>query len=231
MAKTRTPVPQEVSAGVLFTHDHTCCVCREQGKQVQIHHIDGDPTNHSPTNLSVLCFEDHNRTLMTGGFGRSLRAEEIHQYRDDWLERVKRRREEADRIASLRQAGITETPRTAAILERTEEQARPAEIMLRPYIEHLPELRRAIYEKARPGWAGSNADMKIATYEVIDVLERVLVHLASWFPEGHFGGKRADLYFSASIAERSVWHRALNEPDGPDRRHNRWTRNCGRRAQ
>jgi hypothetical protein len=57
--------------------------------------------------------------------------------------------------------------------------------------------------------------MRSATYEVIDIFERVLTHLASWYPPQHFNEQSADAYFSAFIASRFQWHRALYEPTGP----------------
>src|SRR5262249_34062493 len=79
MANLRTPVPTEISTEVLFAQGHTCCVCREPGKAVQLHHIDENPTNHSPENLAVLCLEDHERTQLRGGFGKKLLAPEVKQ--------------------------------------------------------------------------------------------------------------------------------------------------------
>ena len=38
--KQRIPIPIELSDEVLKLSDRTCCVCREKGKDVQIHHID-----------------------------------------------------------------------------------------------------------------------------------------------------------------------------------------------
>ncbi len=56
----------------MFASDSTCCVCRERGKAVQVHHIDEDPSNNTPANLAVLCLECHNQTQVSGGFGRKL---------------------------------------------------------------------------------------------------------------------------------------------------------------
>jgi hypothetical protein len=43
---TRVPIPNAAAAKVLVAHNRTCCVCQERGKRVQIHHIDGDNSNH-----------------------------------------------------------------------------------------------------------------------------------------------------------------------------------------
>jgi hypothetical protein len=210
MPKERTPIPQEVSLDVLFRHDHTCCVCRESGKAVQIHHIDNDPANNLPGNLSVLCLQDHDNTQIIGGFGRKLSAAEVRRYRDDWLERVTKRREEADKIASGRMAGVQRTSQPG------EKWTRPPQAMLNAYIEHLPGLLEAAFSKARRGWdTGVTTQMRKATSEIIDILHRVLVYLANWYPPGHFDEKSAEVYFSEFIASRYVWHRALNTPDAP----------------
>src|SRR5437867_4398073 len=103
--KTRTPVPEDVVAEVMFASDRTCCVCRTPGLRVQIHHLDENPANHDPSNLAVLCLQDHDATQTRGGFGRRLTSQEVITYRDDWLERVRARRRRADDLAS--QAMVT----------------------------------------------------------------------------------------------------------------------------
>jgi 5-methylcytosine-specific restriction endonuclease McrA len=82
--KARTAIPPEVVAAVLHASDHTCCICAEPGKQIQIHHIDEDASNNDPSNLVVLCVEDHNRAHLSGGFGRHLNASRITHHRDEW---------------------------------------------------------------------------------------------------------------------------------------------------
>ena len=62
MAKDRVPIPPEIAAELLFASDHTCCVCRDRGRAVQIHHIDEDPANNTEENLSVLCLLCHDDT-------------------------------------------------------------------------------------------------------------------------------------------------------------------------
>jgi hypothetical protein len=214
MANARTPVPSEISVEVLFTQNHTCCVCRERGKTVQLHHIDEDPTNHLQENLAVLCLEDHERTQLRGGFGKKLLAPEVKRYRDDWIERVKKRREKADElaVAAMRCDRIPNADKEA----NGGEWAPPPHALLTAYVEHLPALRRAAYENARNGWdTGVTSEMRRATYEVIDIFERVLVYLAAWYSPKHFDGQGAASYFSEYISSRYRWHRACQEPAGP----------------
>lgn len=82
--KVRIEIPSDLAARVLFLADRTCCVCRQFGKPVQIHHIDDDPSNNSQTNLAVLCFDCHRETQIRGGFDRKLDGDQIILYRDDW---------------------------------------------------------------------------------------------------------------------------------------------------
>ena len=66
MAKHRTQIPDGLAAEVLFAADHICCVCRERGKETQIHHIDENPSNNTFENLAVLCPQCHNDTQLVG---------------------------------------------------------------------------------------------------------------------------------------------------------------------
>lgn len=85
-------IPVDIAAKVLFLSDRTCCVCHEEGKPVQIHHIDEDNTNNGYQNLAVLCLDCHTETQIEGGFHRKLDAEQVLLYRNDWLDRVARER-------------------------------------------------------------------------------------------------------------------------------------------
>lgn len=89
--KTRTAIPDEVAALVLFQSDRVCCVCRLR-KPVQIHHIDENPANHQSDNLAVLCLDCHRETQIRGGFDRKLDAHQIALYRADWLAAVAKQR-------------------------------------------------------------------------------------------------------------------------------------------
>lgn len=91
--RDRTEIPQETAAQVLFESDRTCCVCRQSGKGVQIHHMDGDPSNNSTDNLAVLCLECHHLTQTRGGFDRKLDAAQVALYKKDWVTRVAAKRE------------------------------------------------------------------------------------------------------------------------------------------
>jgi len=95
-SRHRSEIPAEIAARVLFRSHRTCCVCRVSQKQVQIHHVDDDPSNGSEQNFAVLCFDCHGQTQIKGGFGRRLNAEQIVLYRDDWYRIVESGRRKND---------------------------------------------------------------------------------------------------------------------------------------
>ena len=80
--RRKNNIPPDVAAKVQFLSNRTCCVCRRQGKPVQIHHIDSDPTNNNTDNLAVLCLDCHMQTLISGGFYRKLDSNQVTMCRD-----------------------------------------------------------------------------------------------------------------------------------------------------
>jgi hypothetical protein len=216
MAKIRTPIPSDLAAEVLFASDNTCCVCRERGKTIQIHHIDGNPSDNVFENLSVLCLECHNDTQLRGGFGHKLNAPLIIKYRDEWLERVKRRRNLADELAVKRQVGTETLSEQVETFRQTPIQ--PTKLKESPldYINSLPDFKAALLRQAQPKWdTGVTATMVQANNDYIDSLTGVLVALASYYSPRQFGSQTPQEYFSDVIASRFQWHRAIAEPRGP----------------
>lgn len=80
----RPSIPQKIVDNLMFVNDHSCCLCREKGKHVQIHHIDGDVSNNNPTNLAVLCLECHSKVTGNEGLGRRYAPGKIVQYKKTW---------------------------------------------------------------------------------------------------------------------------------------------------
>lgn len=210
--KKRIPVPRNTDADVLFLSNHTCCVCREPGRPVQIHHIDDDPSNNSIDNLAVLCLFCHNDTQVVGGFGKKLKDLEVIKYRDDWIARVENRRSEADRLAiqamSLPSKG---EERSDGNLDLSELSG-PEDLIA--YVQRTPVILKAAYLAANPLMGGSTADMVTGMYEIIDVVVQILVRLSEWYPENHFGDGPAEEYFSKYVSDRAIWCRAIVEPEG-----------------
>lgn len=205
------PIDVDVAAEVLFDADRTCCVCRVRGRPVQIHHIDEDPSNNDLSNLVALCLDCHNDTQIAGGFGRRLDAGQVRQYREDWLQRIRSRRDRADALA-IEVMGPHGRP------DRTTKAATRPEMDVTEYVCTLPELRRRAYAAARPGWdSGVTAEMINASNSVVEVLEDILVSLATYYPVGHFDRENPRDYFSELIASRFRWHRYHIETAGKGR--------------
>lgn len=82
--KARPNIHPDTVARLMFQNMHRCCICHEPRKHVQIHHIDGDPSNNGWENLAVLCVDCH--SLVTGdqGFGKKYTAREVGLYKINW---------------------------------------------------------------------------------------------------------------------------------------------------
>lgn len=206
--KPRKPVPKNIAAKVLVASDRTCCVCRQAGLNVQIHHVDENPANGDEANLAVLCFECHNKTQVQGGFGRTLDAGQLRLYRRDWLTRVECRRAQAERIAAPNSHSLDVTVDAVLVHEVAPS---PAAV----YALILPDiLRRAQAETQLKRATGVTADMVEASQLVIDVLLTVLARVAEFYPEGHFGEDGPVAHFTGLAAGRFRWHAAHFATDG-----------------
>ncbi len=69
---------------VLFESDMTCCICRVQGRPVQIHHLDGNHDNNERSNLVVVCQLCHTLVGTTFPFCRNYSPEVVRRYDENW---------------------------------------------------------------------------------------------------------------------------------------------------
>jgi hypothetical protein len=90
--KKRAPIPSRTEERVLFLAEHTCCLCRARGKDVQLHHIDGNPSNNAVENLAVVCLDCHSRVSGPRGMGRSYKPGEMRRYKRSWELQVQEQR-------------------------------------------------------------------------------------------------------------------------------------------
>lgn len=216
--KLRVPIPDDIAAEILFLSDRTCCVCNVRGKQVQIHHIDENPANNLIDNLSILCFECHDQTMIKGGFGRKLEANQITKYRTDWLDRVKGRKIKADEIASIQT--VTGSTETVLVNDALEENFLYYETyedpnILKDYLKNILIIQQAQLTIAQIKWdTGITTLMNQGNYDMVDFYEEVLIELSAFYPKGHFNGQNPKKYFSELISSRFTWHRLVLEPQG-----------------
>ena len=219
MNKQRIPIPSEVAAQVLVASDRTCCKCEERGARIQIHHIDEDPSNNDPDNLAVLCLKCHDETQVSGGFARRLSAEVVRRYRDQWIERIAKRRAVADALFVQKDVGISLVQNgkgsSTNVESQTLEPLKPIgrETALR-YIDMLPDILAAAYRNSRQGWSGNTAQMVNATYDIIEVVKEIWLRLSRAFPERHFGGKSAGKFLEDYMDQHYTLRYALAEPYG-----------------
>lgn len=217
--KLRVPIPNDIAAEILFLSDRTCCVCNVRGKQVQIHHIDEDPANNIIDNLSVLCFECHDQTMIRGGFGRKLEANQIIKYRNEWLERVKGRKAKADEIASIQTVtGSTETVIISNVLieeDYLDYKTYNDPIILKEYLDKILIIHQAQLTIARTKWdTGITSVMNQGNSDMVDFYEEVLIELSTFYPKGHFDNQIPKNYFNELISSRFLWHMLVLEPQG-----------------
>jgi hypothetical protein len=81
----RSAVPQATADALLVANRRACCICHER-KQVVIHHIDENPSNHAPDNLAVLCLDCHGRVTGNEGLGRRYTEAEVKGHKRAWEE-------------------------------------------------------------------------------------------------------------------------------------------------
>ncbi|HTA62842.1 MAG TPA: hypothetical protein VK835_10315 [Bacteroidia bacterium] len=215
--KERIRIPDDVAAETLFLSNRICCVCNAPGKQVQIHHIDENPANNAINNLSVLCFDCHNETMIKGGFGRKLEANQIIKYRDEWLERVKNRKSKADEIASIRTVtGVTDPLNFVESLGHfLDYKTYDDPKILKDYLDKILIIHQAQLTIAQTKWdSGTTSNMNQGNYDMIDFYEEVLIELSTFYPKGHFNNQPPKKYFSELISSTFLWHRLILEPHG-----------------
>ncbi len=92
MTKARKKIPSKVGTEILFHSDRTCCICRDQSKKVQIHHIDGDPSNNHPNNLAAVCIDHHDEIHKKGGVTKGFSPLLVKRYKLDWEQAVRSQR-------------------------------------------------------------------------------------------------------------------------------------------
>lgn len=216
--KLRIPIPEDIAAEILFLSDRTCCVCNIRGKQVQIHHIDENPANNAINNLSILCFDCHDQTMIRGGFGRKLEANQIIKYSGEWLYRVQGRKTKADDIASIQTVtGSTETVIVTGIKEEDylDYKTYDDPNLLKDYLDKILIVHKAQLTITQTKWeAGVTATMNQGSYDMVDFYEEVLIELSTFYPKGHFNSQIPNKFFSEIISSRFVWHRLVLEPYG-----------------
>lgn len=212
MANLRTSIPSNLVADVLFSSDYTCCVCRERGKTVQIHHIDENPNNNVFGNLSALCFECHSDTQIKSAFKQKLKASVVLEFRDEWLNKLELRRNIAIEMALSQQ--VQEGCLSQQVEKNQPELIILSNLTLLPidYISSLPKFRVALLNQGE--WnSGITEKMVQQNYDYIDCLSAILVTLANYFTPQKFDNHPPQEYFSEIISSRLKWYKTISQPN------------------
>src|SRR5438270_82623 len=86
----RPAIPFEILAKVLWANRSTCCVCRQQGLAIILHHIEpwAESHDHSAENLAVLCLEHHARAHTRGDLEQNLTPDRLRHFKAAWEQEV-----------------------------------------------------------------------------------------------------------------------------------------------
>ena len=216
MRKHRTPIPKNVEARVRFLSDDTCCVCNEREKDIQMHHIDGDPSNHAFENLAILCLECHDKAEKTGGMTRKLNPKLVTLYRDQWLKTVELRKEMANRADVERQVGDNSSSKQPKRRPRNKVRHREPIEIPSGYVKSLPKFKSELLQQIKKQKSdGTTDDIIEANNHYAKVLEGILVTLATFYSPEWFKDQSPQEFFSEIISARDRFHSIIVEPDGP----------------
>ena len=218
MAKQRTTIPKKIASHVRWLSDDTCCICNERKKDIQLHHIDEDPQNHSIKNLAVPCLECHNKTQKKGGFTRGLNPNYVTKCRDEWLTTVYLRREEADKSDIKKRTGEKSSgnqpkDKRQSRLNFMQEASFELEVI---FIKSLPklktELSQQFTEKIKK--KEKNIDILNARDEYSNALIFILVTLANFYHPEYFEDQSPREFFEKIMSERHSLYTMIAEPYG-----------------
>jgi len=105
----RQKLPPSVERRVLVKNRHCCCICQNDGygKEVLVHHIDGNNRNNVESNLAVLCLV-HGSMADAGlkqgklGAGKKLKPDAVRQYKRIWQRKIDLERQHRKETLPLR---------------------------------------------------------------------------------------------------------------------------------
>ena len=88
---SRPPIPNDTLTKLLFANRFLCCVCREPGKPIIVHHIVewAKSHNHDHSNLAVLCLDHHDAAHSAKQLSQNLDASTLRHCKREWEEFVK----------------------------------------------------------------------------------------------------------------------------------------------
>jgi len=96
----RVPLKESLKLEIISRSNNRCCIC--QTPFIQIHHIDGDPSNNDFDNLAPLCPNCHDQAGLRRRLSNQLTPERIRRLRDIWYSYCDGRKEGMDISATAK---------------------------------------------------------------------------------------------------------------------------------
>ena len=93
----RIKIPEKTKSELIFKTNNSCCIC--QTPFIQIHHLDGDPSNNELNNLIGLCPNCHSQAESKFKMTNNLTSVRLKQIRDKWYSYCEYRKESSVNIS------------------------------------------------------------------------------------------------------------------------------------
>lgn len=218
MSKQRTKIPKNKETHLLYLCEHTCCICRESDKGIQIHHINKDSQDNNLKNLAVLCLTCHDKAHKTGGLTRNLSPDYITKCRDEWIKTVNSRREESNE-------GHIEMKTEKDSKEHPKDKLQNM-LSYRPFlttfeiavINSLPKIKAelSLIKREELSKAKTTVDSVDAVANYNESLKSILIMLADFYHPEYFKHQSPKEFFEEITSARDKFFGIVSEPYGPD---------------
>jgi len=101
----RPPIPTPIQRSVKAKSLGVCCVCKERGLGINLHHIDGNPANNDENNIAVLCVQEHDQHHRPNAYKKikcsELGADKIREYKREWEQSVEECKSDNPKILAV----------------------------------------------------------------------------------------------------------------------------------
>ena len=103
--KKRVAIPTPLQRKVKAKNLGVCCVCKERGIGIHLHHLDEDPSNNVEDNLVVLCVKEHDQHHRPGAYTTvkhiELGKEKLKGFKEQWENTVNECKKENPQILAV----------------------------------------------------------------------------------------------------------------------------------
>lgn len=203
--KIRKSIPTELANQVLYDAHMTCCVCRVGQKNVQLHHIDSDPSNNIAINLAPLCLECHDKAHSKNAQTRNLTPELVRKYKTEWEKRVSKIRDKAHELIVEQKDDLPFKYPETTNLYGTDN---------RSFLNMLVDIRKQTKKRLDPKLNGTTIANIEGTQEYTIVMLEYAVMLSRWFHPSNFKNKSAQQWIIEQFESEREWGGILSHPHG-----------------